>query len=1460
MTSLSASLKLRDQFTATLKKIDSGMQQATKSMENFKKKAAGPAQALHRLGAVAQTVVSKWNNSIKSGMSSASNVVQSSTTRILSIFGKFGNRISSVFSSAFNGIKSKFSSIATVMGSAMSSAKSKVVSGFSAATNAVKNGVSRIGGFLKQSGNAFKQYGQDVKNSLDRMKNSASSASGGFKSMLSAIGVARGISSAFNMVKNSVGGAIERFDTLNQFPKMMQAIGFSAVDAARSKDALVKGIDGLPTTLGDVVSNTQRLAIITHDIDGATKTTLSLNNAFLASGTDSERAADGFYQYSKMLGRGKVDMQSWMSLQATMGPALSDLANAFGFAGKSAQNDLYDALQKGSITFDQFNSKLIKLYDTGTAGAKKALIGSEGIKTSFKNIRSAITNGVEGSIRKIDSLFEKIFGKSIAQGIDGMKQKIKGFFAVINGSEGKKGLLDRIPGLIQKAQPYIKALKKAFTDIKQPMVEAFTAIKNSLGKLMSGFGGEKSVKHFTRFLDTIVFGVKKIAGFIEKHSDTIVKFIPLLLKLAGAFIGFKIGKGLLGPLFNFGAGLFGIVKATGKLGGGLGKAFFGLFKKLPKMPKNPLGDKQAPGKEQTINPFGSIIQTFHSFTKGAAKLALVFGVIKLVEEAAEALKQVNEKVPGNFASLCAKLLNMGLALIGMGAFVAIAGKFAEKNPVAAIAGLIFIAAITLELMLAAEAMKQINDKVPNNMADFATKLANIGIAIGAMAIVVAAIGALVSTGVGALIAIAGLVAIAAICGELMLAAEAMKQINDKVPSNIGDFAAKLANIGIAIGGMAIVVTAVGALMATGIGALIAGAGLATIAAVCGELILVAEAIQQLNDKVPDDLTAVKSKIKIIALMIQTFTESNLGSITDTFKNIVGVIDTEVVIRGIQKFITLADTLERFQNVSVPTGTKEKLKEFETVLQLFGGTKLSKLINDMIQAADLDIVTKSFSALIHIGKQFKSLAKIKFNPTLIKSSMDNIKEIIDYLSDGSGGIFSQIKQFFSSSFDLGVFTTANEAFAALVKVGHNIKRLGKIHFDEDDTIKKVDSINKIIHEMGTAGLTQIIDTMLKQAELSMVKGAIEAMCDLVAPINKLAEVSVKDINSTTNIEAINQLIEEMGSADIGEWFGQMMKANELGEVKNAIEAMRDLIAPMNQFAKEPISDGAIAKVEEVKEVIQKMNDLPEVTGIAGMEGMSATFVHLTKELNGFQQASEVNIGKLGEISQGFNNNMNSMKQSVITTMTGIKADTMAGMMAFNQTLAMGMNQAKVTVQNGNQQIISAFTGLRGPLFSAGLMAMSGLTAGIQAGSGAAINAARSVAHKVASTVKNALEVRSPSRVLMRIGHFISEGLAKGIIQAQNLVQRASDSLAQVAIPNKLVTVSTSGEITNAVHLDDTEISRLQASANQKILVENKQVVPQVTVIVENNDNHPLDENKIADNVASKIMEAMDTDLG
>lgn len=1220
-TSLEASLKLRDQFTAVLQSIDNSLNKTVQTMESFKQKATGPAQALKQMATMAQASVSKLNSGIRSGLSSAADVVKSMTERILTLFGNFGNRISeklhldgvvskiastfdnvkskvsSVFSgigntvgSAFSSVTSKVSSAASSIGNVMSSVTSKISSGFSSAVNVVKNGVSRINGFFKQSGNAFKQYGSDLKNGFSGIKDSTQQATNSVKGFVTALGLMKAASAVVNVVKGSIDGAIDRFDTLNQFPKMMQAIGFSADDAAKSKDALVAGIDGLPTTLGEVVSTTQRIATLTRDLDGATKTTIALNNAFLASGSSSEDASRGLEQYVQMLSRGEVDMQSWRSLQETMGPALYDVATAFGFAGQSAQNDLYDALKAGNITFDQFNSKLIEMNEGVGGFAERALIGSEGIKTSFKNIRTAVTNGVEASIRKIDSLFEKMTGKNIAKNLDSVKQKVKDIFSSINGKVDESGntipgLLDKLPGLIQKVTPYVDVLKNAFNDVKGPISEAVNAVKKSLGDLTGGFGSAESINSFKDFVEGITDGIKKLASFAEEHSDSIAKLISVLPKLAAAFVGFKIGKTALSPLLTFGKGLTTILSATGKLGGNLGKAFFGMFKKTPK--GNPLGDQggSTSGPASMLNPLSTFLDTMNGFAKGATKIALVFGIIKLVEEAAQALKDVNDKVPQNIFELGPKLANMAIAITGMGVFVAAAGALAKRNPVAALAGLASIAAINHLLGDAAQAMQEIDQKVPDSIGDFAPKLANMAIAIGGLSIIAGVAGTFAASNPVA--AVSGLAMVAAVSLELMLAAEAMKQVNDKVPSDIGDFASKVANIGIAISGMSALVGVLGAFVSSGIGAIVLAGGLASVALICGEIMIAAEAMQQLDAKVPDDLSNVKTKIDSIAEAIGYFTAANLGSVIDLFENAVGVINTAVITAGLKKLEDLAEGLQSFAKITIPKGVDKKIQEIEEIIQKFAGAKLEQLIDNAIWTVDLYIVKEAFDKLADIGNSLDSLANIKFNAAKVESNITKIQDTIDLLTN-SGGLLSKIKNLVSNAIDTGSFAAADQAFKQLLNISESLTSLQGAKFNFNATKKVVEDVTNIVEMIGTSGLGELVGTMIKSSQLAEVKSALDAMNELVPPINQLGSSDVQAFSAAMKINLISVVIEALGTAGLGEVIGAMIKSSQLTEVKNALDALYNLVGPINQIGNADVQAiPACVKIVQIGAVIKQL---------------------------------------------------------------------------------------------------------------------------------------------------------------------------------------------------------------------------------------------------------------------------------
>ncbi|MFV0351432.1 MAG: tape measure protein [Oscillospiraceae bacterium] len=240
------------------------------------------------------------------------------------------------------------------------------------------------------------------------------------------LGIFKVLSAGVQMVASSVDAAIARVDTLNKFPQMMEKMGFSAEQADTSIDKLSNGIQGLPTKLDDIVSFTQQLASMTGDLEGATNTALALNNALYASGAASEDASRAQLQYTQMLAKGTVDMQSWRTLQETMPYALQKTAEAFGFAGSSAQNDFYKALQSGEITFDQFNAKIIEL-NAGTGGfAEVAKTATGGFATAWANMQTAVVRGTANIITSIDKGLSQTRFKSIETVIVSLGKNFKG--------------------------------------------------------------------------------------------------------------------------------------------------------------------------------------------------------------------------------------------------------------------------------------------------------------------------------------------------------------------------------------------------------------------------------------------------------------------------------------------------------------------------------------------------------------------------------------------------------------------------------------------------------------------------------------------------------------------------------------------------------------------------------------------------------------------------------------------------------------------------------------------------------------------------------------------------------------------------------------------------------------------------------------------------------------------------
>lgn len=141
----------------------------------------------------------------------------------------------------------------------------------------------------------------------------------------------------------------------------------------------------------------------------------------------------------------------------------------------------------------------------------------------------------------------------------------------------------------------------------------------------------------------------------------------------------------------------------------------------------------------------------------------------------------------------------------------------------------------------------------------------------------------------------------------------------------------------------------------------------------------------------------------------------------------------------------------------------------------------------------------------------------------------------------------------------------------------------------------------------------------------------------------------------------------------------------------------------------------------------------------------------------------------------------MTRTVTTSMTRITNAYRVGFSAINSAVSSGMSRVLNTVRSTNQMIVASTRTLNSQMYSAGKHAMSGLNSGLIHGRGAALSTARSTANRISSTMKKALKVRSPSRVMMEIGEFVGQGLVVGIQSMRSAVDRAAEQLGLSAIP-------------------------------------------------------------------------------
>lgn len=247
-----------------------------------------------------------------------------------------------------------------------------------------------------------------------------------------------------------------------------------------------------------------------------------------------------------------------------------------------------------------------------------------------------------------------------------------------------------------------------------------------------------------------------------------------------------------------------------------------------------------------------------------------------------------------------------------------------------------------------------------------------------------------------------------------------------------------------------------------------------------------------------------------------------------------------------------------------------------------------------------------------------------------------------------------------------------------------------------------------------------------------------------------------------------------------------KLKELTEAREALEAAAETAAASVAEA-EPTDYAA-----QIEAIFAKAREEQDAAFASAQEQIDAIGSELTA-------AAEESAGEVyGQMGEQLNAQIAAENEAIAASLEAAKAQLEADLLGTESTLSDGAQAAGAVVgpmmdagiaSGADAPVSGAATmshGVIGELQKPGAQAGTlgsnaaiGLANGINAGAGAAISAARALAAAVTNTLRSALRIASPSKVMAELGGYTAEGFAYGIERGISQVERASGNMAAAA---------------------------------------------------------------------------------
>lgn len=327
-----------------------------------------------------------------------------------------------------------------------------------------------------------------LKSSISGLSSEAKSADGifgSFKQKLSLGAVAgagaNAISSITGGLSSLVAEGVSASDAIDKFNSTMKFAGFGKDQINTAKEAVQDYANKTVYSLSDVSNTTAQLAA--NGVKDYTGLTQAAGNLNAVAGGNADTFSSVAMVLTQTAGAGKLTTENWNQLADAIPGASGKLQEAMKNNGAFTGN-FRDAMEKGQISADEFNTALKQLGMTDTA--KKAATATTTFEGAIGSLQANVVTGIQNVINSIGKANFTEMINTISNGVVGaFKVLISALQAIVKYKDFFIPLTAAVTAFFVafKAAQAINAIVATFTTLKT----AITGSKIAMALLNSTF-------------------------------------------------------------------------------------------------------------------------------------------------------------------------------------------------------------------------------------------------------------------------------------------------------------------------------------------------------------------------------------------------------------------------------------------------------------------------------------------------------------------------------------------------------------------------------------------------------------------------------------------------------------------------------------------------------------------------------------------------------------------------------------------------------------------------------------------------------------------------------------------------------------------------------------------------------------------------------------------------------------